>query len=85
MPVTPKTPGAIAATGITLSSIASGITAFKCLVTIIPSTTFGPKASGVTCQFPRPTTNAVSFSFIPARFFKVTPSTFETPSISSPS
>ena len=40
---------------------------------------------GVTCQFPRPTTNAVSFSFIPARFFKVTPSTFETPSISSPS
>ena len=55
----PKTPGAMAQTGLTESSIMSGITFFKCLVTINFPTTLGPMASGVTFQFPSPTTKAV--------------------------
>ncbi|MPM91473.1 hypothetical protein SDC9_138603 [bioreactor metagenome] len=62
MPVIPKTPGAIAHTGLTPSSMLSGTYSFKCLVTIIFDTTFGPTASGVIFQFPRPTTKAVMLS-----------------------
>ena len=85
IPVIPKTPGAIAHTGLTESSIASGITCFKCLVIIIFSVTFGPSASGVTFQFPRPTTNTSLSSEISTSFFITFPTTNDSSSIDSPS
>ena len=84
-PVIPRTPGAIEHTGLTESSIISGITVFKCLVTIIPSVTFGPKASGVTFQFPRPTTRAVFSTSIFIILPSISETTCDTLSIVSPS
>ena len=85
IPVIPKTPGAIAHTGLTESSITSGITCFKCLVIIIFSVTFGPSASGVTFQFPSPTTKTSLLSSISTSFFKTFPTTSDKLSIDSPS
>ena len=85
MPVIPKTPGAIAHTGLTESSITSGITCFKCLVTIIFSATLGPSASGVTFQFPSPTTKTSLSSSISTKPFKTFPTTNDKSSIDSPS
>ena len=85
IPVTPSTPGATEQTGLTDSSIASGITVCKCLVTIIFSVTFGPNASGVTCQFPSPTTNTVLSVSILINLCKISDTTCETLSIVSPS
>ncbi len=62
IPVIPNTPGAIAHTGLTPSSTSLGTYSKRCLVTISCDNVFGPKASGVTFQFPSPTTNTVDFS-----------------------
>ncbi len=63
IPVNPSTPGEIEHTGLTPSSTCCGRYSCKCLVTIRYEETFGPNASGVMFQFPRPTTSTVSFSF----------------------
>ena len=56
IPVVPSTPGETALTSLVPSSTYCGKYFIICLVTSISFITFGPKLSGVTYIFPRPTT-----------------------------
>ena len=56
IPVVPRTPGMIALIARVFLSIKSGEYSIKCLVINNFSMVFGPKASGVTSEFPKPTT-----------------------------